>query len=427
MHNDQIIITFSEDLMIELGERILKEEKAKPDYYESMIEKWKGYDKAYKEICQKIESLNLKELSNQELKEIYSEFNVIYSQAWEVTLTTNNISYYTDNVYTPKILKKYGEDGLKDFLILATPTTKTFIKKEEEDLFKLAIKKKQGKDISKELEDHANKYHWLKNNYRDVIRLDEKYFLDHINNIKNPEKELEKLENELLELKEAQRRIKDKFSDEEVTQVKLIRLATTLQDDRKKNNLMGDYYLLTFIKEIERRTDYNYRELCYTTIEEMKRILDGEKVSDMKDRLDYCVKMVNWDCNQNLGGEEAKEMFDILENIDQVKEDITEVKGAIASPGKVKGVARIVLDVSKVKVFNKGDILISSMTRPEFIPLMKIAKAIVTDEGGITCHAAIVSRELGIPCVIGTKIATKIFKDDDLVEVDANKGVVKKI
>ena len=72
-----------------------------------------------------------------------------------------------------------------------------------------------------------------------------------------------------------------------------------------------------------------------------------------------------------------------------------------------------------------GDILVSPMTRPELMPAVKRAAAIVTDEGGITCHAAIVSRELGIPCIIGTKNATRILKDGDKVEVDANHGVVK--
>ena len=67
------------------------------------------------------------------------------------------------------------------------------------------------------------------------------------------------------------------------------------------------------------------------------------------------------------------------------------------------------------------------MTRPELVPAMKKAAAIVTDEGGLTSHAAIVSRELGIPCVVGTKISTKIFKDGDLVEVNANHGSVRKI
>ena len=88
---------------------------------------------------------------------------------------------------------------------------------------------------------------------------------------------------------------------------------------------------------------------------------------------------------------------------------------------------KIVLDPQNEKAFKKGDILITGMTRPEYIPLMKLAKAVVTNEGGITSHAAVVSRELGIPCIIATKIATQVFKDGDTVEVDGEKGVVRKI
>jgi len=69
--------------------------------------------------------------------------------------------------------------------------------------------------------------------------------------------------------------------------------------------------------------------------------------------------------------------------------------------------------------------MVACMTKPEFVPAMKKAIAIITDEGGLTCHAAIISRELGIPCVIGTKVATKILKDGMEVEVDADKGIVK--
>ena len=103
------------------------------------------------------------------------------------------------------------------------------------------------------------------------------------------------------------------------------------------------------------------------------------------------------------------------------------IKGQIACRGKVKGVAKIVFNPERSEHFNDGDILITGMTRPEFVPLMKKASAIVTDEGGITCHAAIVSRELGITCIIGTKIATKVLKNGDMVEVDAEKGVVRKL
>jgi Phosphoenolpyruvate synthase/pyruvate phosphate dikinase len=101
------------------------------------------------------------------------------------------------------------------------------------------------------------------------------------------------------------------------------------------------------------------------------------------------------------------------------------LKGQIGCKGIVRGKVRIVLNVNSDHGFTDGEILVTGMTRPEFVPLMKKAAGIVTDEGGITCHAAIVSRELKIPCITGTKIATQILKDGDLVEVDAEKGVVK--
>ncbi|MEY2664688.1 MAG: hypothetical protein RIT04_496 [Candidatus Parcubacteria bacterium] len=103
------------------------------------------------------------------------------------------------------------------------------------------------------------------------------------------------------------------------------------------------------------------------------------------------------------------------------------VKGQIANKGKARGVVRIVLDPHNDKGFRAGDILVTSMTRPEFVPIMKKAAAVVTNEGGVTCHAAIVSRELGIPCIIGTKNATRALKDGDMVEVDANTGIVTKL
>ncbi len=75
----------------------------------------------------------------------------------------------------------------------------------------------------------------------------------------------------------------------------------------------------------------------------------------------------------------------------------------------------------------KGEIIVANMTHPDYIPAIRKARAIVTDEGGVVCHAAIISRELKIPCIIGTGEATKVFKDGDRVEVDALRGVVKKI
>jgi pyruvate,water dikinase len=102
------------------------------------------------------------------------------------------------------------------------------------------------------------------------------------------------------------------------------------------------------------------------------------------------------------------------------------VKGLPASPGVATGVARVILDPHSPEAheFRDGDILVTRMTDPDWVPLMKKAAAIVTDEGGMTSHAAIVSRELGIPAVVGTGNATKVIKTGTLVTVDGSLGVV---
>lgn len=105
----------------------------------------------------------------------------------------------------------------------------------------------------------------------------------------------------------------------------------------------------------------------------------------------------------------------------------TSVQGLIAYKGIAQGHARIVKTVAELDKVKEGDVFITQMTFPSFIIAMQKAVAFVTDEGGITCHAAIVAREMQKPCVIGTKNATKTFHDNDLVEVDAEKGIVRKI
>ncbi len=103
------------------------------------------------------------------------------------------------------------------------------------------------------------------------------------------------------------------------------------------------------------------------------------------------------------------------------------LSGKVAFAGKVHGRVRIIYHRGEFGKFEAGDILVTTMTHPEFLPIMKQAKAIVTDEGGITCHAAIISREMKKPCIIGTKIATQVLKDGDMVVVDANTGIVRKL
>ncbi len=164
---------------------------------------------------------------------------------------------------------------------------------------------------------------------------------------------------------------------------------------------------LTF-EEIE------YRQL--PEIKELRKRIHGYVF--FKDNLIVAADIEKFAQDQNLNIINAK--HNVKTNSKFVK-----IKGNNACAGKVIGTARIVFEYAQLKKLKKGDILITSMTTPNFLPAMKRAIAFVTDEGGITCHAAIVAREMNKPCIIGTKIATEVLKDGDKIEVDANSGIVK--
>lgn len=125
-----------------------------------------------------------------------------------------------------------------------------------------------------------------------------------------------------------------------------------------------------------------------------------------------------------LSGGEIEEMYKIKFERAKVG-DSKEIRGDSAFGGKVSGKAKVVLNFKNISKVESGDIMVSSMTLPGFLPAIRKSAAIVTDEGGILSHAAIIARELKKPCIIGTKIATKVLRDGDLVEVDANAGVVR--
>ncbi len=165
------------------------------------------------------------------------------------------------------------------------------------------------------------------------------------------------------------------------------------------------------------------------TPDEVYRIdsLSEKEIKQIKDRKNGCVLAT-------LGGKSklisASELSGELKNAHAVLEKSSvestpELKGMPASPGVVTGKVKLVLTKLNLDEIQDGDVMVTYATSPDYVPAMKKCSAIVTDEGGVVCHAAIVSRELRIPCIVGTKSATQALKDGDMVEVDAEKGIVK--
>jgi phosphoenolpyruvate synthase/pyruvate phosphate dikinase len=128
-----------------------------------------------------------------------------------------------------------------------------------------------------------------------------------------------------------------------------------------------------------------------------------------------------------------KNAYQIIKRFEKNITETSELKGTVAHPGFVKGKARVILlnynnikeQLKQIAQMHEGEILVAETTSPEFTPALKKAKAVITNQGGLGSHAAIVSRELGIPCIVGTQTATAVIKTGDDLEVDANKGIVK--
>ncbi len=123
-----------------------------------------------------------------------------------------------------------------------------------------------------------------------------------------------------------------------------------------------------------------------------------------------------------VGSELDKMMAQMLAVVDQ---NVTELKGMVASKGPtLQGTVTVLISPKDFAQFQKGDILVAPETTPDFVPFMSMASGVITERGGITSHAAIVSRELRIPCIIGTKIATQVLHTGDIVEMNTETGVV---
>ncbi|MBI4262174.1 hypothetical protein HY624_01465 [Candidatus Uhrbacteria bacterium] len=197
----------------------------------------------------------------------------------------------------------------------------------------------------------------------------------------------------------------------------------------------SSYRARGLFQELARRSHVDYFHLPYLTFQEFQELVLTFRFpitqQELRRRIaagkDYLVTIR---CGREYfvyTGKRWVAYFQKLVRGNTQQSRVTAVRGSIAYPGVVRGRARIVLSTDDLSKVRRGDILVAVMTFPNFIPAMEKAAAFVTDEGGILCHASIVSREMGKPCVIGTKSATTVFRDGDRIEVDATHCIVRKL
>ena len=241
-------------------------------------------------------------------------------------------------------------------------------------------------------------------------------------NIKQRISEIQELPTKNIQ-KKAELIQKLKLPEELVTLLNITDRFSYWQDERKRGTFWATHYFSLFLDEISTRTKYSLQELKYAMPPEMSEVIE-EKIEPkiLQQRFEGC--FIIWTLDN----------FDIITDEKIINEIITkekkkeiekEIRGMSVSLGKVTGTVKILETVEEINKVKKGDILVAVMTRPDYILAMEKAAGFITDEGGITCHAAIMARELRVPCIVGTRIATKMLKDGNVVELDANHGIVR--
>ena len=421
----------SKDILFKLSKRTYLEYLKNPKGLIAKINKRSVYQKKMDKIWQGCEKN--KNLSDLELLAAYKNMVEVAKQFWSLAMIGEDKYQIIDIEITPYFARRHNLDLVRAqeiITILSHPEKLGIFNTERKEFLNLCLAVLNS-DINSDLKikKYLKNYFWLRTDFYRAQEITTESILSEIKKeIKKKGrngilKEIKKIDQNFAEIERKKKQILSslKLTKKDNSDLKFVQLAVWWQDQRKAEMMKHFHYILRLVAEIAKRLNIDYDEAVACTLDEFEELLAGRKIK--KHPQEIFVVYQKGKAPEFFYDETAKQL---LETALKVK-SVNEIKGMVASRGNsqiIKGIARIINNPLEDK-FNKGEILVTSMTRVEFVPLMRKAKAIITDEGGIACHAAIVSRELGIPCIIGTKIATKVLRDGDLVEVDADKGIVK--
>lgn len=429
-----------------------------PAYLDPMLGVWRDYRDELEAIFEGMRNTELTGSSAQDLSALYQEFFRCYKDVFAPALLCEAFVPYAEQYLIPEISKLTKAAGLgkgeRIAGILTVPSHPSYLTRERIELLSIALSvlddpeaagllatesdigaiRERSQVFFEALAEHQRNYFWIKNNYKDDEPISIEEFLSYIREdiTKGRQavaEELERLENNPVALAKEKNELMALLKPDEklTTGIKLFEIVGEWQDERKAIMQKASYYLTILLRAIAQQIGLPFELVAYATPEEISSFLDGKTRPTpeiLEDRRKFCAVIITEGSEEILTGNKAQEVWDQVFTQGQAREKA--VYGTVACTGRVRGKVRIVKDPAK-DAFEEGEILVTSMTRPEFVPYMKKALAIVTDEGGLTCHAAIVSRELNVPCIVGTKVATKVLKDGDYVEVNASHGSVTKL
>lgn len=274
---------------------------------------------------------------------------------------------------------------------------------------------RENKNFDTVFNKFKEKFSWFQNTYSGPTLITKQWLEKYLSDLKlNLNKESEKL-------------IQSDRSNDFNPLIKLASYAAVVRDDKKKLLLLAVELMDGWLKSICKKHQLNYKDLRWLTVDEIKNLIFKQKDFYLRAAKKYEANKSRLGLMDSPGYKDVS--IDVWKEVSKINDskESNILRGIPASAGVYKGKVRVILDINKVGTsFKKGEVLVTSMTRPEYLSLMSKAGAFVTEEGGISCHAAIVAREMKKPCVIGVKNVTKFLKDGDIVIVDGVRGLIQK-
>ena len=372
------------------------------------------------------------------IKSLFLEWQDLYYKFWSLT-DVFEISNYGSPKYLNGFLKKYIPDGDLHAALetLLAPERLSFNQLGEKKLLLCRARNQTHANFNRALEQYADKWHWLNNSYYGSTKLTAAYFKQKLRKISKTQarKALTKINNYPKTVLIAKRAIAKKYRlPRSVTHLASISsLSVWFQDHRKAFAWQTSETLTFFASKLAQEYNLKLPDVLHFSSEEFVQTFRNGKLPKLTELRKRQLLLVMHMHDRNfdyLTGIKAKKIENYFKRLYlHSKTDTVELKGLVVSKGagKIRGKARVFFTAKDSRAFRKGEILVAPMTSPDYIHAMRLASAIVTDVGGLTSHAAVVSRELGIPCIVNTKLATKIFKTGDMVVVDAQQGIITKI
>ena len=351
--------------------------------------------------------------------DIFNKLNnlfMLYSEIADLPLFMCQMFF--ENQFNKELLSEISgtkEEKQTRFNILISTSYETNYEKYLKDILSAINNEISIKEI-------AEKYYWLIYDYLGKV-IDEKYVLEELKKYtENVEEFKQKIDSISLRINNFNKELNN-CSEKLKEKILAYQKLNWLYNERKKFIIPK---ASIFLKNL---FEYKFKEITFSQLKKLFMLTPNELINVLKlnmSLLDILSKIPE-NLQYLLYDGKISKLNSKYQKLIEMNETLEFVKGTTAYPGKIKGRAKIILNQSQMNTFNSDEILVAPFTNVNYLQMMHKAKAILTETGGLTSHAAIVSRELKKPCVVGIKHLIDFLNNDDLIEIDADSGTIRKI